>query len=389
MFITKVVKNIWGQRSTYKDTLLSTKQAMSINPQAYYNTDFYELEKNNIFKTGWVPIGYTNELNDKNIITSTIGETPIIITKNKDGNIKGFHNVCRHRGCKLVDKPQNSRAISCPYHKWSYKLDGDLIGTPLYSPPKKEFDKSKFSLFPINIEVNNNIIFGNIENDGVSPPSTSMNPAFKLLDKYPLEKCSIVKSKEYKVKANWKLLVDNFIEYYHLPAVHPELVKASGMDEHQCTQEEGKYISFKTDPLTPSNLPIDVSKKAPFSTLNGYIKEKHHLSNANAAHFHALFPNMFYFLFPNHMFSIIVNPISPTESIEKAVLLIEDNAYTPKGWVNELFNFYDKVNIEDIEICEEVQKGLKCDKYLGGKLVPKYESTIHRYHKMIINEMIR
>ena len=74
--------------------------------------------------------------------------------KNKSGNIKGFHNVCRHRGCKLVDKSKNSKVISCPYHKWSYKLDGDLIGTPLYTPSKREFDKSKFSLFPINIEIN-------------------------------------------------------------------------------------------------------------------------------------------------------------------------------------------------------------------------------------------
>ena len=76
-----------------------------------------------------------------------------------------------------------------------------------------------------------------------------MGNAFKLLNEYPLKKCKIVKSKEYRVKANWKLLIDNFIEYYHLPAVHPELVKGSGMDEHICTQESGDYISFKTDPI--------------------------------------------------------------------------------------------------------------------------------------------
>ena len=384
-----MLKNIWGNRGTYKETLSSIENAMSINPKAYYNKDFYKLEKKQIFQDGWIPIGYTNELESKNIISSTIGETPIIITKNKSGNIKGFHNVCRHRGCKLVDKSKNSKVISCPYHKWSYKLDGDLIGTPLYTPSKREFDKSKFSLFPINIEINNNIIFGNLQDNNVPSPKISMKSAFKLLNKYPLENCRIVKTKEYRVKANWKLLVDNFIEYYHLPAVHPELVKASGMDEHQCTQEEGNYISFKTDPLSFSDLPIDVSKKPPFSTLSGYIKENNEDVHANAAHFHALFPNMFYFLFPNHMFSVIVNPISPTESIEKAVLMIEDNAYSPKGWVNELFDFYDKVNKEDIEICEMVQEGLKCDQYLGGKLVPKYESTIHRYHKLLINEMVR
>ena len=386
---SRFLKNIWESKNTYKQTLQDIDSAMSINPKAYTCKDYYNTEKTKIFKSGWIPVGYTNELTNNNIVSTNIGETPIILTQDNYGKISAFHNVCRHRGCKLVNNDTRSSMISCPYHKWSYKLDGTLMGTPLFRQVKNKFNKSEFSLFPVNIEVNNNIIFGNLQDDNVPPPSISMKSAFKLLDKYPLKKCNIVKTKEYHVHANWKLLVDNFIEYYHLPAVHPELVKGSGMDEHQCTQEEGNYISFKTDPLTEAGLPIDVSKKSVFSTLTGYNKDNKQNSNANAAHFHALFPNMFYFLFPNHIFSIIVTPVSPTESIEKAVLMIEDNTTPSVGWVNELFDFYDKVNKEDIEICEMVQEGLKCDQYLGGKLVPKYESTIHRYHKLLINSMIR
>ena len=388
MKVTKFIKNIWTSKKTYSQTLQNIDTAMSINPMAYYSKDYYETEKLKIFKNGWIPVGYTNELNNNNIIASQIGETPILLTKDNNGKISAFHNVCRHRGCKLIEEDKKASMISCPYHKWSYKLDGSLIGTPLYKE-NEHFKKKDYSLFPINIDINSNIIFGNLKDNAIPPPNISMKSAFKLLNKYPLKNCRIVKTKEYRVKANWKLLVDNFIEYYHLPAVHPELVKGSGMDEHQCTQKKGKYIGFKTDPLTEAGLPIDVSKKPVFSTLNGYSKVNKETSNANAAHFHALFPNMFYFLFPNHIFSIIVTPVSPTESIEKAILMIEDNTTPPVGWVNELFDFYDKVNKEDIEICEMVQEGLKCDKYLGGKLVPKYESTIHRYHKLLINEMVR
>ena len=86
------------------------------------------------------------------------------------------------------------------------------------------------------------------------------------------------------------------------------------MDEHICTQEEGMYIGFKTDPLTSSGLAIDVERKPAFKNLS----EK----NKKAAHFQALFPNTFYFLFPNHLFSIIVDPISPTQSIERAFLIV-------------------------------------------------------------------
>ena len=109
------------------------------------------------------------------------------------------------------------------------------------------------------------------------------------------------------------------------------------MDEHVCTQKEGKYISFKTDPISQTDLPIDPSKMKPFSTINRYSKDKENLTNV--AHFKALFPNMFFFLFPNHIFSVIVTPISPTESVEKSVLMVEKNSLIPDDWVNKLLNF--------------------------------------------------
>lgn len=94
---------------------------------------------------------------------------------------------------------------------------------------------------------------------------------------------------------------------------------------------------------------------------------------------------MFYFLFPNHLFSVIINPISATKSIEHAVLITEKNS-DPK-WIDEVWNFYDEVNSEDLRICEDVNEGLECDVYTGGKIVPKYEATVHRYQKMIIDKM--
>jgi len=361
---------------TYFKTLQATEKALTISPKAYYNEDFFRDEKNEIFKKSWMPIGYVNQFENNNIISSKIHDIPIIITKNSSNKIQTFHNVCRHRGCKLVDKDKKASVIACPYHKWTYTLDGDLRGTPLYKPEKSVFHKKDYPLFPIKTEIRNNIIFGNLDKSSQELDSSFKN-AFKILDDYPLKNCKIVRTKEYKVNANWKLLIDNFIEYYHLPAVHPKLVKNSGMSEHVCTQEDGMYIGFKTDPLTSSGLPIDVEKAPAFKNLP--------IKNAQTAHFQALFPNMFYFLFPNHLFSIIVDPVSPTQSIEKAVLMVEDT--DDEEWINDLWSFYDEVNIEDLSICENVQEGLKCDIYKGGRMVPKYEDTIHRFHKMIIKKM--
>ena len=100
-----------------------------------------------------------------------------------------------------------------------------------------------------------------------------------------------------------------------------------------------------------------------------------------------LFPNMFIFLFPNYVFSVIIEPIGPKKSIEHSILLIEDEEN--KNIVNNLWNFYDKVNQEDINICQKVQQGLNCEIYEGGRMVPEYEATIHRFHKMIIDKITK
>lgn len=103
------------------------------------------------------------------------------------------------------------------------------------------------------------MIFASINND-VPNLSEYYGDVFNITKEYPLENCEIVKRKQYNIDANWKLMIDNFIEYYHLPNIHPKLVKISGMEEHQYNQGKGMNISFKTDPLTSVGLPVDPTR---------------------------------------------------------------------------------------------------------------------------------
>ena len=135
-----------------------------------------------------------------------------------------------------------------------------------------------------------------------------------------------------------------------------------------------------TDPLTNNDTPLDYDYLPPFP---GIPKNNHQM-----AIFHAIYPNQFYFLFPHHIFSIILQPISPDYTIEHATLMgHSDITSKHMDKFEEIWKFYDKVNTEDLTICEQVQKGIKCDLYQGGKLVPKFEETIHRFHQMIIEDM--
>ena len=186
MYMKRFIRNLslfnYNDKNIYSNTLKEINKATTILPEVYKNKDFFYEEKNKIFKQSWIPIGYTNQLNEKiNIIPSNIHNIPLILTKDKIGKIKGYYNVCRHRGCKLIDTDKNARSITCPYHYWSYGLDGTLLNTPNFKPSSKDFHKSNYNLFPINIEICNNIIFGNLA-DNPSSIKEDYGNFFEFLD---------------------------------------------------------------------------------------------------------------------------------------------------------------------------------------------------------------
>ena len=224
----------------------------TLNPNYYKSSYFFNLEKYKIFNKNWLPIGYTNEFNNNKC--KTFGNTEIFITKTKNNIIKSFYNICRHRGSRLVNKNCNVNNIICPYHLWKYSLDGELISTPRVDEPN--FNKKSNGLYEINTSIFRNIICINFDNncDDIYKHFGDISEDLK---NYPLEECKIVKYKTYEVNANWKILQENFLEYYHLPSVHPELVKSSGMNEHEYTSINKRKICFKTDPITDCNAPIN------------------------------------------------------------------------------------------------------------------------------------
>jgi len=217
------------------------------------------------------------------------------------------------------------------------------------------------------------------------------------LDSYPLQELVEVRSGVEKPKANWKLLQENFMEYYHLPSVHPNLCQVSGVDEHKRRQGKGHYVGFVTEPLTAGGTPIDLGVLPDFPNLDAKLK--------NTAVFHSLFPNVFYFLLPSHMFVVRLEPISPTETREHASLLVHpsllddgtatDSAtgdtLTPKEIeqrLDAMWDFYMETNDEDIVACQSVQEGIQIESYKGGRMSFRFEETIHRFQNMVADHMV-
>ena len=346
----------------------------TLNPDYYKSSHIFNLERYKIFNKNWLPIGYTNEFNNSKILCKKFGNTEIIITKTKNDIIKSFYNTCRHRGSRLINKNCNVNNIICPYHLWKYSLDGELLSTPRFEEPN--FNKESNGLYEIKTSIFRNIICINFDNncDDIYKHFGDISDDLK---NYPLEECKIVKYKTYEANANWKLLQENFLEYYHLPSVHPELVKSSGMNEHEYTSinKKGKYIGFKTDPITDCDAPIEPKYMKTFSTINENEKK--------IAHFHTIYPNIFHFLLPNHLFSIILEPINKFKTIEHATLFVHNEQDENDEQIDLIWDYWDKVNKEDINICEEVQKGMNCREFRSGYYVLQYERNIKCFHDMI------
>lgn len=180
-------------------------------------------------------------------------------------------------------------------------------------------------------------------------------------------------------KANWKNLIENFLEYYHLPAVHPELCAVSGVDEHVRTQGEGKYVSFATSPLTNAGTAVDPQVAKPFPGLG---KE-----SAETAHHLAIFPNVFMSIYPHHLVRVETIPVTPEITISVHPSFYEDPDAEKK--LDGFLKWHSRVNDEDMGIVESVQEGMQATPFRGGRFSFRFEETLHRFQNMVVDSMLK
>ena len=213
---------------------------------------------------------------------------------------------------------------------------------------------------------------------------------------YPWDDMRTIKQFEYNIDANWKLVAENFIEYYHLPWVHPELCEVSSVANHLRRQGRGQYIGLCTYPLSYGGTPADPDAFTPFTGINPVDQE--------AAWFIQIFPNIAYFIYPHHVVSLITYP-NLSENVgttkEKMTFIMDkkykeiydnpkdDDEKKMKADIDELAGFYVLVNDQDIGAVENLQTGLQntIDVYRGGRLSGKFEEPIYRFQNILIDYM--
>ena len=397
----------WTDPRLYAATRRPVDEAFTLPGSVYHSEEFFKLERERVFKSSWVAVAELCDLTKPgDVVPASVGGSPIILANDK-GTIRAFHNVCRHRGARLVhEKCSRQRTILCPYHRWGYALDGRLVAMPHFDDDPsgkklpdnireqfsthhvKDFDKKANGLFPVRVDTALGLAFVNL--NGEAPPLAEwlgdLAPAVADYEESLGAAGPGLKAagrKTYKVSANWKVLIENYLEYYHLPAVHPELCNVSGVDEHRRHQGKGMYMGFATEPLTKGGTPLDPGRLPTFPTL----KEKH----KDMAYHIAIFPNTFFSLYPDAFFRIILNPQSSEVTLEHATLLTHDAALAAPNaerLLHETLEFWDLINTQDIHICENVQEGTSAEPYTGGRFSFRFEEPVHRFQNMVIDKML-
>ena len=371
------------------------EKAHGLPNECYTSEKYLMIERERVFQDKWTAIGIGSSVpNPGDALPYNLLGIPLIILRDKERKIRVFHNVCSHRGHKLLDKPCSLKnLLRCPYHSWSYDLEGKLVATPhiggLNIHESEKFEKSKSNLKEVRSKIWMDIIFININNNEIE------------FDEYvrPLEdrwlkfiskddQNSLIYSRDYgyfnlDVKSNWKFAIENYCESYHLPWIHPELNKVSNISDHYHIQ--GLPNRYAGQGSNKYEQPLKGNKS--FANFSNWPKEF-----SKNSEYIALFPNVMIGLHIDHFYVFWLEPISVNETKEHlAMYYVGEESANGKEFESmrkENSRFWKDVMSEDIKAIEGMQEGRSSPSYNGGNFSPVMDNPTHQFHKWVAGNLI-
>jgi Rieske 2Fe-2S family protein len=342
----------------------------TLSGRDYTSEDVFAVERERIFFRDWFYACRAESLEAPGafVTVDVVGES-ILLVRGRDGELRAFYNVCRHRGSRLCDEARGSvkGAIKCPYHAWSYGLDGSLIGTP--NVTAAEIDRSALSLWKATVDEWQGFVFVNLAVDPepladwlAGQPDNPLS-----LARFALGELRTGRTTQSIVEANWKILIDNYNECLHCPTVHPELVQLIPTYRHGRVVEEGRHDGGVT--LAPGATALSIGGSSTVPTLPG-------LDEADAgAYFGAsVFPNLFIDVAANHAIATHLLPLGPARTRLVSEYLFRPEAIAEPGFdPSDVVDFNELVGSQDYAVCERVQRGVASRAFSYGVLAEKDE----------------
>ena len=363
--------------------------------ECYISQEYTKIERKKLFEDKWVVVGVASSVPNKGDAKPfKLLDLPIIILRDKKNKIRVFHNVCSHRGYKILQKPCNIKnTIRCPYHSWAYNTDGKLIATPhiggMNKHSVKNFNKSDSGLKEIRSTVWLDLIMINISNNEISFEKY-IKPLSDRWSKFWPEKDRklIYHSNDYgyfqlRANCNWKFAIENYCESYHLPWVHPGLNSYSKIEDHYHIQ--GLPNRFAGQGTTVYNPRLKGKEK--FPCFPNWPKKNEHI-----AEYVALFPNVMLGIHKDHYYAFWLEPVNHTYTIEHMeIYYVGDKAANSKKFKSlrkQNYKLWKSVQSEDVHIIEGMQEGRNSPSYNGGNFSPVMDNPTHHFHKWVATNVV-
>ena len=355
----------------------------------YRSADIFRIEKERIFCREWIAACREEELprpGDSQVI-NVLGES-ILLVRNREGQLRAFYNVCRHRGARLcrdadakvapgrVPLPGGvaaGRLIVCPYHQWSYDLNGALVAAP-HLGADAGFNKQEYSLYPVGVDSWGGFVFLNLSPADAKPLTDQLAEIPQRLRRYPLADLRVGRTLRYDVAANWKIICENYNECYHCGGVHPELcaLVPSFRDAGGANLDWERGVPHRAGAYTFTH--TGTTSRRPFPGLDEDEQVRHKGE--------LVYPNLFLSVACDHVAAFLLQPLGPERTQITCHFLfetheIEQPSFDPRDAVD----FWDLVNRQDWTVCESVQEGIQARVHEHGYFAPMedWNLDIRRY----------
>ncbi len=326
------------------------EQARAMPPEVYNSQAFLDLELKHIFAQDWFCVGRAGSLSKPgDYLTCELAGQPIMVVRDKDGSVKAQSNVCLHRMSTLLEGKGHAKSIVCPYHAWTYNLDGSLRGAPAMRK-NEDFCKDAYSLPSVRCEEWLGWVFVTL-NDNASPVATQLSEVERLVSGYDMTNYTETFFEEHVWDTNWKVLAENFMESYHLPVCHAGTIGGlSKLDEMICPPGHDAF-NYHTI-LKDDSLRIAMAHPSN-DRLEGDARRTTYLL--------AIYPSLLITLTPGYFWYLSLHPVSPGQvHIRFGGGMSDDYNDDPDAQENfeSLKTLLDEVNVEDRGCTEKVYKGL-------------------------------
>ncbi len=340
------------------DNKVDLERAHALPARYYFGEDMLAREHDTVFARSWQLVAHREQLAEPgDHVIERIGRVPILVVRGKDQVLRAFPNVCRHRAGPLaLCNGKGASALHCKYHGWTYTLEGQLRSAPEMQGAE-DFDVADIRLPPLRVHEWQGLVFVALSDD-VAPFKAVYAGIIERIAPIDLSAMRYLRRESYDIDCNWKVYVDNFLEGYHLPHVHPGLCKV--LDYRAYDTELSAWQILQTSPLRGGS----------------------EIYGEGEAFYYQIYPNIMLNIMPGRLQTNRVLPLGPGRCrVEFDFYYAQDDQAQAR--IARDAEFSDEVQLEDVAICEAVQSGLASGTYDAGRLCPKRESGVWHFHNML------